>query len=95
MLMYRQTDNLDLVSYSDADFAGCIYSRKSTFGYVFIMACEVVSWRSVKQTLISTSTMEAEFISCFEATSQGVWLKSFISRLKVMNSISRPLRIFL
>ena len=59
------------------------------------MACEVVSWRSVKQTLISTSTMEAEFISCFEATSQGVWLKSFISRLKVMNSISRPLRIFL
>ena len=32
MLMYRQTDNLDLVSYSDADFAGCIYSRKSHLG---------------------------------------------------------------
>ena len=53
-----------------------------------------VSWRSVKQTLISTSTMEFEFISCFKATSQGVWLKSFISRLRVMDSISRPLRIF-
>ena len=38
--------------------------------------------------------MEAEFVSCFEATSQGVWLKSFISRLRVMDSISRPLRIF-
>ena len=37
--------------------------------------------------------MEAEFVSCFEATSQGVWLKSFISRLRVMDSISRPLRI--
>ena len=72
MLMYRQTDNLDLVGYSDADFAGCVDSRKSTSGYIFIMAGGAVSWRSVKQTLIATSTMEAEFVSCFQATSQGV-----------------------
>ena len=63
MLMYRQTDNLDLVSYSDADFDGCVDSRKSTSGYIFIMAGGAVSWRSVKQTLIVTSTMEAEFVS--------------------------------
>ena len=94
MLMYRQTNNLDLVDYLDADFVGCVDSCKSTFGYIFIMAGGAVSWISVKQTLIATSTMEAEFVSCFEATSQGVWLKSFISGLRVMNSISRPLRIF-
>ena len=58
MLMYRQTNNLDLVGYSDADFAGCVDSRKSTSGYIFIMAGGTVSWRSVKQTLIATSTME-------------------------------------
>ena len=34
--------------------------------------------------------MEAELVSCFDSTSQGVWLKSFISGLRV----SRPLRIF-
>ena len=33
-------------------------------------------------------------MSCFEATSHGVWLKSFISRLRVVDSISRPLRIY-
>ena len=38
--------------------------------------------------------MEAEFVSYFEATSQGVWLKSFIYGLRVMDYISRPLRIF-
>ena len=94
MVMYGQTDNLDMVGYSDADFAGCVNSRKSTYGYIFIMAGGAVSWRSVKQTLIVTSTMEAEFVSYFEATSQGVWLKSFISELRVMDSISRSLRIF-
>ena len=73
MLMYRQTDNLDLVGYSNADFAGCVDSRKSTSGYIFIMTGGAVSWRSVKQTLITTSTMEDKFISCFEATSQGVF----------------------
>ena len=55
------------------------------------MASEDVSWKSVKQTSIATSTMEVDFVSCFEATSQGVWLKSFIFGLRVMDSISRPL----
>ena len=87
MFMYRQTNNLDLVRYSDADFAGCVDSRKSTSGYIFIMVGGAVSWRIVKQTLIATSTMEFEFVSCFEATSQGVWLKSFIYGLRVMDSL--------
>ena len=84
MLMYRQTDNLDLVGYSDVYFTGCVGSHKSTSGYIFIMAGGDVSWISVKQTLIATSTMEVEFVSCYEATSQGVWLKSFIYGLRVM-----------
>ena len=52
-----------------------------------------ILWRSIKKTLTATSTMEVEFVSCFEAISHGVWLKSFISGLKVVNTISRPLRI--
>ena len=83
MHMYRQTDNLDQVSYSNVDFACCVDSRKSTTGYIFIMVGGAISWRSIKQTLIATSTMEAEFVSCFEATSQGVWLKSFILDLEL------------
>nr|CAN81027.1 hypothetical protein VITISV_012091 [Vitis vinifera] len=92
--MYRRTNNLKVVGYSDSDFAGCVDSRKSISGYIFILAGGVISWRSVKQTLTATSTMEAEFISCFEATSHGVWLKSFIFRLRIMDSISRPLSIY-
>ena len=61
-----------MVGYFDPDFVGYVDSRKSTSGYIFIMAGGAVSWRSVKQTLIATSTMEVEFVSCFEATSQCV-----------------------
>ena len=38
--------------------------------------------------------MEAEFVSCFEATSHGVWMKNFISGLRIIDSISRPLKVF-
>ena len=38
--------------------------------------------------------MEAEFVSCFEASSHGVWLKSFISGLRIVDSISRPLKLY-
>nr|CAN83744.1 hypothetical protein VITISV_025954 [Vitis vinifera] len=94
MLMYRRTDNLEVIGYSDSDYAGCIDSRKSTSRYVFMLAGGAVSWRSAKQTLIATSTMEAKFVSYFEASSHGVWLKSFISGLRVVDSISRPLKIY-
>ncbi|RVW82677.1 Retrovirus-related Pol polyprotein from transposon TNT 1-94 [Vitis vinifera] len=93
-LMYRRTSNLKVVGYSDSDIANCVDSRKSTSGYIFILAGGAISWKSVKQTMTATSIMEVEFISCFEATSHGVWLKSFISGLRVMDSISRPLSIY-
>ena len=38
--------------------------------------------------------MEAEFVSCFEASLHGVWLKSFISGLRIVDSISRPLKLY-
>ena len=41
--MYRHTDNLDLVSYSDADLAGYVDSHKSTSRYIFIMVSGAVS----------------------------------------------------
>ncbi|XP_074282695.1 secreted RxLR effector protein 161-like [Silene latifolia] len=63
-------------------------------GYVFMLADGAVSWRSTKQTLTATSTMEAESVSCFEATSHGVWLKGFISGLRVVDSITRPIRMY-
>ena len=44
--------------------------------------------------LTATSTIEAEFVSYFEATSHGLWMKSFIAGLRVVDSISRPLRIY-
>jgi len=38
--------------------------------------------------------MEAEFVACFEAIVQANWLRNFISGLGVVDSISKPLKIY-
>ncbi|PKI48945.1 hypothetical protein CRG98_030678 [Punica granatum] len=93
-LTYRHTDHLRVVGYLDADFAGCVDSIKSTSGYVFLLAGGAISWRSIKQSMVATSTMEAEFITCYEVATQALWLKNFISGLQVIDIIQRPIQIY-
>jgi hypothetical protein len=38
--------------------------------------------------------MEAEFIACYEATTQTLWLRNFIGGLKIVDSIARPIKNF-
>ena len=54
----------------------------------------VVSWKSVKETLIVFSTTKAEYVACYEATRYAIWLRNFISSLEAVHSISRPLKLF-
>ena len=61
--------SIDVVSYSDVDFKGCVDNKKSTTKSIFFMARGVVSWQSAKQFVATSSTMEAEYVACYEATS--------------------------
>jgi len=48
--------------YTDSDFAGDPDDRKSTSGYVFMLAGGAITWRARKQPLVAFSTVEAEYI---------------------------------
>ena len=90
MLTYRRSSNLEVFGYTGSYFAGCVDTRKFTCGYLYLLAGGAISWKSV----IATSTMEAEFVACFEAMIQAKWLRNFISGLGLVDSIERPLKIY-
>ena len=48
----------------------------------------------MKRTLIASSTMVAEFVACFEAYNQGLWLRNFVTELRILKGIKRPLKIY-
>ena len=45
MLTYRHTDTLKVVGFSDSNYAGYVDDKRSTFGYIFMMAEGAVSWK--------------------------------------------------
>ena len=77
-----------MVGFSDSNYASYVDDKKSTSGYIFMMAEGVILWKSVKKTLTASFTMEIEYVACYEATCHAIWLRDFISDLKVVHSIS-------
>jgi hypothetical protein len=90
--MYKKSDSLQIVGYSDSDYAGD--DRKSTSEYVFTLAGGAISRKNSKQTVTTSSTMYAKFVACYEATEQVNWLKKFIPGLRVVDSIHKPLKLY-
>lgn len=70
-----------LSGFSDADFANG-EDRKSISGSVFMHKGNLISWSSKKQSLVSGSTMEAEYIAASLASRQAVWLRQLYWELQ-------------
>ena len=94
ILTYTKSEKLEIIGYSDSDFVGCIDSKKSTSGHIYLLAGGAISWKSAKQALIASSTMATEYIACYEASNHGNWLKNFIISLKVVQGIERLLKLY-
>lgn len=93
MLTYRGSNHLEVIGYYDSDFDGYVNSRKFIFGYLFMLVGWAISWKSENETIITTFTMEAKFMACFEATNKTLWFRNFIFGLKIIDNIHRLLKI--
>ena len=80
---YASGCTLDLVGYTDFDWAGDAKDRKSTSRYVLSIGSGPICWSSKKQTTISLSSAEAEYRGVVNATTQAIWLQNFLTELGV------------
>ncbi|GKB39678.1 putative reverse transcriptase, RNA-dependent DNA polymerase [Tanacetum coccineum] len=62
-LWYPKDSPMDLIAYSDSDYAGASIDRKSTTGGCQFLGCRLISWQCKKQTIVANSTTEAEYIA--------------------------------
>jgi hypothetical protein len=84
-IKYSKFGNSNLVGYSDADWGGDLSDRKSTSGYVFILAGAAISWSSKKQPIVALSSTEAEYIALCSAAQEAMFLKSLLVDLGFLN----------
>ena len=75
-LWYPVGCHANLISYSDADYAGCKLDRKSTSGYCQFLGNCMITWASKKQHSVALSTAEAEYVAAGSCATQVLWIKS-------------------
>ncbi|GJZ02521.1 putative ribonuclease H-like domain-containing protein [Tanacetum coccineum] len=54
---------LELVAYTDSNYAGVTLDRKSTTGGYQFLGNRLISWQCKKQTVVATSTIKAEYVA--------------------------------
>jgi hypothetical protein len=77
-LSYNGDHDFTLSGYTDLDWAGSVSDRKSTSGCCFNLGSAMISWHRRKQSNITLSTTEAEYIDVCSTSCEAIWLRKLL-----------------
>ena len=87
-LFYSKVPKPELLGYTDAGYLSDPHKARSQSGYVFTCGNTAISWRSVKQTMVATSSNHSELLALHEASRECMWLRSMIQHIRDSSGLS-------
>jgi hypothetical protein len=72
-LSYDGDHDFTLSGYTNSDWDGSVSDKKSTSG-CFSLGSTMISWQSRKQSSVSLSKVEAEYIAACFSNCEAIWL---------------------
>ena len=81
-LFYSNKSKEKLLGYANAGYLSDSHKARSQTVYVFNYSGTAISWRSVKQTMVATSSNHSEIIAIHEASRECIWLRSMIHHIQ-------------
>lgn len=72
-----------VIAYSDADWAGCPDSRRSTSGFAMFLGSNLISWRAKKQPTVSKSSTEVEYRAIAYTVAETCWIRHILCELGI------------
>ena len=88
-LFYSKVPKPELLGYTDAGYLSDPHKARSQSGYVFTCGNIVISWRSVKQTMVATSSNHSKLLAIHEASRECMWLRSMIQHIRDSSGLPR------
>jgi hypothetical protein len=79
--LLRRASTSDLVVYTDADWANCPDTRRSTLSYTVFLGDNLVSWSSKRQNIISHSSAEVKYNVVGNGVVEACWLHQLLVEL--------------
>jgi hypothetical protein len=89
----RARGSIPIKGASDADWGGCVLTRKSQTGFIFMMAGGPIGWKSQKQSALATSSCQAEYIAMTSAIQEAVWLRNLAADVGIPRLEPTPIGV--
>lgn len=91
-LFFPCEQNVQMTTYSDADWASCPMTRRSVSAYFIFVGSTLVSWKSKKQDVVSRSSAEAEYRSAALTVAEIICLQRLFVELQL--PVNLPIPVF-
>lgn len=82
-LSFHHQPDLSILGYSDADWAKCVDTQRSAYGYSIFLGINLVSWSAKKQLTVARSSCESEYRALANTASEVIWLKNMLQEINV------------
>ena len=93
MLIFGSSDT-GLIGHSDSDYAADRDDSKSTSAYVYTLFGGPISWKSQKQSVVATSTTEAEYIGLSNASREALYLTQLLHDFRLDPTLYDPALLY-
>ncbi|GKA65753.1 ribonuclease H-like domain-containing protein [Tanacetum coccineum] len=80
-LQLHVSSTAQLTAYTDADWAGCPVTRRSTSGYCVFLGDNLLSWSAKRQVTLSRSSAEAEYRGVANVVAETAWVRNLLLEL--------------
>ena len=79
---YSKTLEPQFFGYAVVGYLSDPHKARSQTGFIFTYVNTAISWRSVNQTMVPTSSNHSEILVMHEASRECVWLRSMIQHIR-------------
>ncbi len=87
-IMYKVSESMKLVEYSDSDYVSDRLDHKSILIYIYMLDEKSVFWMSWKQKFIVTSIIETEYMTLLICIKKNLWINQVLKNMNLTKYLS-------